>query len=105
MYDHAKIDQSILEIQKILQSHDQKAKPIFDHAHQITKVTYSFSEYVLACKKSVKFIHSFRNLKYHVHFWPRHPKIIKVIFNFPQFAATCKKSAQFIHSFLQYSRF
>ena len=61
MYEHAKID-PILEIQQILQSHDQKAKPISDHGHQITKVTYSFSEYVLACKKSVKFIHSFRNL-------------------------------------------
>ena len=39
-----------------------KAAPIFDHAHPITiKVTFSFAEYVLACKKSARFIHSFRD--------------------------------------------
>ena len=32
--------------------------PIFDHAHPITiKVTFSFPEHILACKKSARFIH------------------------------------------------
>ena len=38
-----------------------KATPIFDHAYPITiKFTFGFPEYVLACKKSARFIHSFR---------------------------------------------
>ena len=43
-----------------------KATTIFEHAHPITiKVTFSFPEYVLACKKSARFIHS---LDSHAHF-------------------------------------
>ena len=35
-----------------------KATPIFEHTHQ---VTFTFPEYVLACKKPARFIHSFRD--------------------------------------------
>ena len=39
-----------------------KITPISDHAHPITiKETFSFPQYVLACKKSARFIHSFRD--------------------------------------------
>ena len=39
-----------------------KATPIFEHNPPITiKVTFSFPEYILACKKSARFIYSFRN--------------------------------------------
>ena len=49
-----------------------KATTIFDHVHPITiKVTFSFPEYVLACKKSARFIHS---LDSHAHFWPQPTK-------------------------------
>ena len=42
--------------------------PIFDHAHSITiTVTFSFLKYVLACKNSVRFIHSLK-LESHAHF-------------------------------------
>ena len=39
-----------------------KVTPIFENAHPITiKVALKFPEYALACKKSVRFIHSFRD--------------------------------------------
>ena len=45
-----------------------KDTPIFDHANPITiKVTFSFLEYVLACKKSARFIHSLK-LESHAYF-------------------------------------
>ena len=39
-----------------------KATSTFDYAHPITiKVTFSFPEYLLACKKSATFIDSFKD--------------------------------------------
>ena len=52
--------------------------------------TFSFLEYVLACKKLDSSIHSEVAHNY--------PKNIKVILNFPEFASACKKLAHFIHS-------
>ena len=65
-----------------------KATTIFEHAHLITiKVTFSFPEYVLACKKSARFIHSFRDLIPMPIFDHNQPKIIKGILSFPFLAS------------------
>ena len=103
MYEYAKnqLNLLILEIQQIIGSHDLIGHTHIWLAHPITiKVMFSFPEYVLTCKKSAKFIYSFRNWSPMPIFDHNHPKIIKVILNFPEFASACKKSAQFIHSFI-----
>ena len=71
-YQHAKIVQSICSIRQIIcEIHliyeyinlSYKASPFFDYVHLIiNKVTFSFPEFVSACKKSAHFINSF--LKY-----------------------------------------
>ena len=48
----------------------------------------------LACKKSARFIHAFRNDSPTPIFYHNHPKITKVVLNFPEFASACKKSAK-----------
>ena len=87
MYEHAKN-----QVNSFIHSWDTpyyrvpltlKVTPIFDHAHQITKQLSSFPEYVLACKKSAKFIHSFRDHSPMPIFDHNQPKIIKPILNFP----------------------
>ena len=49
----------ILKIQQILGSHELKSNDIFNHAHpKITESTFSFPEFLPACKNSVYSIHS-----------------------------------------------
>ena len=71
----------ILEIQQII---DFKGHTyIWTYPPIITKVTFSFPKYVLACKKSARFIHLFRDQSLVPIFKYNQPKIIKVILNFP----------------------
>ena len=70
----------ILEIQQILGSHELKTMAVLDHTYpKIIESTFSFPEFVPACKKSLYFICSF--LKYylileshdqtgHIDLWP-----------------------------------
>ena len=110
MYEYAKnqLNLLILEIQQIIESHDLIGHTHIWLAHPITiKVMFSFPEYVLTCKKSAKFIYSFRNWSPMPIFDHNHPKIIKVILNFPEFGSACKKISSvhpFIHPFTLWPR-
>ena len=65
-YQHSKIssiNQFVLNTHQILGSHELKPIVIFDHAHpKIIKSTFSFPEFVPACKN--KFIQSVHFLRY-----------------------------------------
>ena len=99
MYEHAKNQLSSFIhswIQHIMESRDLKTHTHISQCPPITiEVTFSFLKYVLACKKSARFIYSLK-LESYSSFWPHsHPKIIKVILNFPEFASV----HPFIHLF------
>ena len=77
----------------------EKDMPIFNHAHPVTvKVTFSFLEYILACKNSARFSHS---LKFRVpcpFLTTATQKLLKyIILNFLEFASAWKISS--IHPF------
>ena len=63
-YEHAKksaqFSHSFLRYSKVHMT--LKTTPTFDHVHPKTiKVTFSFTEYALACDMSARLIHSFKD--------------------------------------------